>query len=57
MIKTTAMLLLALVIGYGGVALARFSDADDAPGGMVVGWVIVLAAVALGIKALARKAS
>ena len=54
MIKTIAMLLLAFVVAYGGVTLSRFADADDAPGGMVVGWLIVLVAVVIGAKAIVR---
>ena len=55
MIKTIAMLLIALVIAYGGIALTRFADADDSPGGMVIGWVIVMVAVALGARAVLRR--
>ena len=55
MIKTIAMLIIALVVAYGGVTLSRFADADDSPGGMVVGWVIVLVAVVLGARALVRR--
>ena len=55
MIKTIAMLLAALVIAASGVALARYAEADDAPGGVVIGWVLVMGAVGLGAKALLRK--
>jgi hypothetical protein len=55
MIKTIAMLLTALVIAAGGVLLADYAEADDAPGGVVIGWVLVMGAVALGAKALLRK--
>ena len=57
MIKTIAMLLIALVIGYGGVTLARYAEADDAPGGVVIGWVVVMGAVALGAGAFLRRES
>ena len=53
--KTFAMLILALAIAAGGVALSRYADADDSPGGMVIGWVIVLGAVVLGARALMRR--
>jgi len=53
--KTIAMLLIALVVAYGGVTLSRFADADDSPGGMVVGWLIVLVAVVIGAKAIVRR--
>ena len=46
------MLLIALGIAYGGVALTRYADADDSPGGMVIGWLVVGGAVVLGVKAL-----
>jgi hypothetical protein len=54
MIRTIAMLLFAFVIAASGVALARYAEADDAPGGVVIGWVLVLGAVALGAKAFLR---
>ena len=57
LLKSILMLLIALVIAFGGVTLSRFADADDSPGGMVIGWVIVGSAVILGIKALQRRDS
>jgi hypothetical protein len=57
MMKTIAMLLLALTIAAGGVLLARYAEADDAPGGVVIGWVLVLAAVGLGARAVLRRES
>ena len=57
MIKTTAMLLIALVIAYSGITLARYAEADDAPGGVVMGWVLVVSAVALGARAVLRRES
>ncbi|UCG86748.1 MAG: hypothetical protein JSW71_23110 [Gemmatimonadota bacterium] len=55
MMKTVAMLLVALVIAASGVALARYAEADDSPGGVVIGWVLVVGAVALGAKAFLRR--
>ena len=55
MVKTIGIVLVALVMAYGGVTLARFADDDDAPGGVVVGWVIVLGAVALGVRPFLRR--
>jgi hypothetical protein len=55
MFRTIAMLLLALVIAYGGVALARYAEADDAPGGVVLGGLMVLGAAALGVWAFLGK--
>jgi len=57
MVKTIAMLLIALALAVGGVALARYADADDSPGGMLIGAVIVLGAVVLGAKAFFRRQS
>lgn len=57
MTKTIAMLLIALVIAAGGVLLARYAEADDAPGGVVIGWVLVMGAVALGARAFLRTKS
>jgi hypothetical protein len=55
MFRTLIMLLLALAIAYGGVALARYAEADDAPGGVVVGALMVLGAVALAGSAFGRR--
>ena len=57
MMKNIATLMLALVIAFGGVTLARYSEADDAPGGVLMGGVLVLSAVALGARAFMRRAS
>jgi hypothetical protein len=57
MIKTIATVLIALVIAASGVALARYAEADDAPGGVVIGWVLVMGAVALGARAFLRRES
>jgi hypothetical protein len=57
MIKTIAMLLIALVIAYGGITLAHYAEADDSPGGVVIGGVVVMGAVALGARALLRRKS
>lgn len=43
-------MLTALAIALGGVALASYAEGDDAPGGVVIGWVLVIGAVALGAK-------
>lgn len=54
MIKTLA-LLVAAVMAYGGLLLARFAEADDAPGGVVIGVVIIMGAVAIGIAPFLRR--
>jgi len=53
--KTVLMLLVAIGIGAGGVALARYSEADDAPGGVVIGWVLVISGVVLGVRAVLQR--
>ena len=53
--KTIVMLLIAVALGFGGFKLARYADADDAPGGVVIGWVLVAGALALGVKAVAQR--
>jgi hypothetical protein len=55
--KTIALLLIALVMAASGVALARYAEADDSPGGVVIGWVLVMGAVALGARAFLRRES
>ena len=54
-IKTIAMFLIALVIAAGGIVLFRYAEADDSPDGVVVGWVLVMGAVALGARAFLRR--
>ena len=50
--KKLLLLIVAVVVAYGGVTLSRFADADDAPGGVVIGWLIVAVAVGIGVKAV-----
>ena len=54
MIKAIAILLIAIVIGVSGVKLARYAEVDDSPGGVVIGWVMVIGAVGLGLMGLQR---
>ncbi len=53
--KSIVMLITALAIAAGGIALARYAEADDAPGGVVMGWVLVIGAGVLGVRALQRR--
>jgi hypothetical protein len=55
--KTVGMLFVALVIGVSGILLGRYAEADDAPGGVVIGSVLIMGAVALGANAVLRKRS
>lgn len=55
MFRTIVMLLLALAIAYGGVALAHYAEADDAPGGVVLGGLMVLGAAALAGSVFLRR--
>ena len=50
--KKVAMLLLAGILAFLGVALARYAEADDAPGGVVMGWLLILGALVVGFKGL-----
>ena len=54
---TNLVMALGLVaIGVAlGVALIRYSEADDAPGGVVLGILLIGAAVALGVRTARRK--
>ena len=54
---TNLVLALGLVaIGVAiGVALIRYSEADDAPGGVVLGFLLIGGAVALGVRTARRK--
>lgn len=38
-----------------GVALIRYSEADDAPGGVVIGMLLIAGAVALGVRTARRR--
>jgi hypothetical protein len=50
--KKITILIIAVVIAVLGVKLSRYAEADDAPGGVVVGWLLVAGGVVLGVKAL-----
>jgi hypothetical protein len=39
----------AVMLGRIGVVLAAFGEADDAPPAVLLGWAIVIGAVALGV--------
>lgn len=54
LIRSIALLLFALVIAFGGVMLTMFANADDSPGGMLIGWVVVGGAVFIGAQAFQR---
>jgi hypothetical protein len=45
------MLLIALVIAASGVALARYAEADDSPGGVVIGCVLVMGGLVMAVVA------
>jgi hypothetical protein len=53
--KRIAMLLAAVVIIGAAIALGRYSEADDAPGGVVIAGVMIIGAVALGVRGLQHK--
>jgi ABC-type uncharacterized transport system permease subunit len=49
-----ALLIVALGV-YLGVRLIRYSDADDAPGGIVLGCLLIVGALLLGVWIARRK--
>jgi hypothetical protein len=53
--KRVAMLLAAVVIIGAAIALGRYSEADDAPGGVVIAAVMILGAAALAVKGFQQK--
>ena len=53
--KRIAMLLVAVVIFGAAIALGRYAEADDAPGGVVIAAVMIIGAIALGVKGALHK--
>src|SRR5688572_2028290 len=53
--KRIAMLLAAVIVIGAAIALGRYSEADDAPGGVVIAAVMIIGAVALGVKGVLHK--
>ena len=53
--KRVAMLLAAVVIIAAAIALGRYAEADDAPGGVVIAAVMIIGAVALGVIGVLHK--
>jgi membrane protein DedA with SNARE-associated domain len=58
--RSAARLLTAIVVAatgiYLGVSLAIYAEADDAPGGVLFGMILVLGSLALGIWIALRRA-
>ena len=50
--KKVLIILAAVIVAYAGYTLAGFADADDAPGGVVIGWLLVIGALGFAVKAL-----
>ena len=57
---SAARLIAAIVVAatgiYLGVSLAIYADADDAPGGVVLGMILMFGSLALGIWIALRRA-
>jgi hypothetical protein len=53
--KRIAMLLAAVVIIVAGIALGRYAEADDAPGGVVIAALMILGAGVLGVRGFLHK--
>ena len=58
--KSAARLITAIVVAatgiYLGVSLAVYAEADDAPGGVVLGMILMFGSLALGIWIALRRA-
>lgn len=58
--RSAARLVTAIVVAatgiYLGVKLAVYAEADDAPGGVVIGMILMLGSLALGIWIALRRA-
>ena len=55
--RLVAAILIAAAGSYAGIMLARFAEADDAPGGVVAGGLLMLGSVVLGAAIALRGAS
>ena len=53
--KTAVSLVVAIALATLGVFLWRFSEADDAPGGVVISWLIILGALVFAVRAVQRR--
>lgn len=58
--RSAARLITGIVVAatgiYAGVSLAAYADADDAPGGVLFGMILVLGSLALGVWIALRRA-
>ena len=45
-------LLVAVLVAALGVAVAIYAGQDDAPGGVLIGMLLIVGAVALGVRAI-----
>jgi membrane protein DedA with SNARE-associated domain len=58
--RSTARLITGVIVAatgiYFGVSLARYAEADDAPGGVLIAMVLMAGSVALGIWIVRRGA-
>ena len=53
--KRIVMLLAAVVIIGAAIALGRYAEADDAPGGVLIAAVMIIGALVLGVKGALHK--
>ena len=58
--RSAARLVTAIVVAatgiYLGVSLAVYAEADDAPGGVLLGMILILGSLAIGIWIALRRA-
>jgi uncharacterized membrane protein YedE/YeeE len=53
-VRQLAKLVIALAVAALGVAAAIYADADDAPGGVLLGMLLIIGAVVFGIRTVQR---
>jgi hypothetical protein len=54
-LKWIVAAVLALSGAFGGLLLMRYSEADDAPGGVVIGMLVIVSSLTLGVLIARRK--
>jgi hypothetical protein len=55
LVANAVIALTTLFFAFGGALLAMYAEADDSPGGVLIGMVIIIGAVVLGVRAVLRR--